>query len=427
MLHHAASIHHRRRLLLGGRSVSASQSTLVNSSFTGSSGTLTYTARNAGGSAMAGVPVTFTVNAAAVISAANTLVTADPSAIDNDGVATSTITVALVDTDGDPVAGWAAASNVLAATGTGNTLTQPAAVSTFGGLQTGTLVSTNAATKVVSATVGSLAITDTASVVVGTPVADLTPVFFSDWATQTPGTTAAAKTDSSKWNYGTPIGGSVVASTGLGFPATMANVFLAPWNTASGWAFLRKTDMSVPAVGDSRYYRWYFRMVIADGTADNQTHPVQDGFDAPSSNWEFVPTNTGAAGTWRPDIWYNAASYPGKRWESNTQLNKNQTYRFEVRITRTATTTFTSSFRVYNSSNTLVLDDSNFMREDSGGSVNLSSQPSLPFVAAANLAGLNAGTNDTGSEAGDYAYEGGFAVCDNQGYIGAYGSVAGEP
>lgn len=50
----------------------------------------------------------------------------------------------------------------------------------------------------------------------------------------------------------------------------------------------------------------------------------------------------------------------------------------------------------------------------------------LTFNDAQNLDGLNAGVNDIGPEPGDYAYEGGFAVVDDQGWIGAYGSVAGE-
>jgi hypothetical protein len=198
-----STAHRRRKLLLGGggATVSASTSTLTNSSFAGAADetprTLTYTARDAGGTALVGVSVTFAVDTTALIDAAASIVVAAPSTIADDGVESSTITVTLTDTDGHAVVGWAGASNVLAATGTGNTVTQPAAATNVSGAHTGSLVSTMAAAKTVSATAGGLAITDTAVVTVtGSGSSTLANI---EWATAT-GTSDAAVGDGDNAN-----------------------------------------------------------------------------------------------------------------------------------------------------------------------------------------------------------------------------------
>src|SRR5205807_1483586 len=79
------------------------------------------------------------------------------------GSGTSTITVTARDASGNPVQG---ATVVLAATGGGNTLTQPAATTNASGVATGTLASTLAESKTISTTIDGMAITQTAKVVV---------------------------------------------------------------------------------------------------------------------------------------------------------------------------------------------------------------------------------------------------------------------
>ena len=91
------------------------------------------------------------------VSAAPTTITA------SNGSSQSTITVTARDAFGNPIAG---ATVVLAATGTGNTLTQPAGTTSASGVATGTLSSTVAEIKTVSATVDGLGITQTAAVTV---------------------------------------------------------------------------------------------------------------------------------------------------------------------------------------------------------------------------------------------------------------------
>ena len=84
------------------------------------------------------------------------------------GSGTSTITVTARDAQGNPIPG---ATVTLAATGTGNTVTGPAAPTDANGVATGTLSSTVAESKTVSATINGVAVTQTATVVVssGTP------------------------------------------------------------------------------------------------------------------------------------------------------------------------------------------------------------------------------------------------------------------
>jgi len=96
------------------------------------------------------------------VSAALSTVAVSPGSI-TAGSGTSTVTVTAKDANGNPVSG---AKVVLAATGTGNTLTQPASSTDAGGVATGTLSSTVTESKTISATIDGIAITQTAIVTV---------------------------------------------------------------------------------------------------------------------------------------------------------------------------------------------------------------------------------------------------------------------
>jgi hypothetical protein len=96
-------------------------------------------------------------------SAAQSTLTATPGSIIAAGSGTSTITVTARDQHGNPVSGLPA---FLAATGTGNTLTQPSAPTDGNGVAIGSLSSTDPGVKTVSATVGGTAISQTADVTV---------------------------------------------------------------------------------------------------------------------------------------------------------------------------------------------------------------------------------------------------------------------
>jgi Bacterial Ig-like domain (group 1)/Invasin, domain 3 len=96
------------------------------------------------------------------VSPTNSTVAAAPGSIVAGGSG-STITVTAKDGSGNPISG---ATVVLAATGTGNTLTQPAGPTNASGVATGTLTSTVAEPKTVSATINTVAITQQPSVTV---------------------------------------------------------------------------------------------------------------------------------------------------------------------------------------------------------------------------------------------------------------------
>jgi adhesin/invasin len=114
-----------------------------------------------------GVPITQTAAVTvtpAAVSAAQSTVSASPGAIAaSSGATTSTITVTARDPFNNLIAG---ATVVLAATGTGNTLTQPVATTNGSGVATGTLSATLAEAKTVAATINGVPITQTAAVTV---------------------------------------------------------------------------------------------------------------------------------------------------------------------------------------------------------------------------------------------------------------------
>ncbi|HEU5260817.1 MAG TPA: invasin domain 3-containing protein, partial [Gemmatimonadales bacterium] len=101
------------------------------------------------------------------VSAAQSTVSAAPSTIAA-GTETSTITVTAKDANGNRISG---ATVGLAATGSGNTVTQPGGPTDVNGVATGTLRSTVEEAKTVSATVNGTLITQTATVTVTTATA----------------------------------------------------------------------------------------------------------------------------------------------------------------------------------------------------------------------------------------------------------------
>src|SRR3989304_4472700 len=120
-------------------------------------------------------------------------------------------------------------------------------------------------------------------------------LFESEWNNSL-GNSSTSRTDGGKWDITGGSGLSVISSSGLDFLTT--NVLeIKPLEATTGYAFLRKTGMAVPSIGESRYYRWYSRMVATDGLSDTETHPHQDGNAIGDSNWLFhVFHNSGGNG-----------------------------------------------------------------------------------------------------------------------------------
>jgi hypothetical protein len=154
---------------------------------------------------------TVTVTAGAV-SADQSGVTADPTTI-SAGNGSSTITVTARDASGNPING---ATVVLSATGDGNTLTQPGPTD-GNGVATGTLSSTVAEPKTVSATISGTAVTQTATVTVtaGAVSADQSTVT-ADPTTISAGNGSSTITVTARDASGNPINGATVVLSATG-------------------------------------------------------------------------------------------------------------------------------------------------------------------------------------------------------------------
>ncbi len=193
-------------------------------------------------------------------SAALSTVAASPSSL-TAGSESATITVTVRDASGNPFSG---AAVVLAASGTGNTLTQPSGTTDASGVATGTLSSTVAQAKTVSATANGVAITQTASVTVNPgPVSAALSTVGATPTTIIVGTGASAITVTAKDATGNPISGAtvVLAATGSGNTLTQP---AGPTN-ASGvaTAILSSTVAELKTVS-----------ATIDGTAVTETAPV---------------------------------------------------------------------------------------------------------------------------------------------------------
>jgi hypothetical protein len=259
-------------------------------------------------------------------------------------------------------------------------------------------------------------------------------LFASDWSTAL-GNSHAAITDGGKWDFvSADFTGRIISSAGLGFPtANVLDVYTT--TTRVGWVELRRSTVPIPAVGESRYYRWYFRYAAPDDLADNESHPVQDGGAVSQSNWRFHTINgTGDCyfggpvppGQWCPRFDFNGAPSPFHRVHG-PMLDKGQTYRIEVHIRRESATTFRASVRIYDSAGTLIADDATLRASD-----NTQTLAQAPAFNIHNLSGMsvfNSGHN--GFAPGSYpfpftyAYEAAFAICADT-WCGAYSPGEGR-
>jgi len=244
-------------------------------------------------------------------------------------------------------------------------------------------------------------------------------VWSSDWSAGL-GLSPSALRDDARWSMLGGQGLEVISSNGLGFPTASVLRVTAEQRT-TGYAFLRKTGLPIPEVGESNYYRWYFRATMPDGLEDPESHPFQDGNASSQSNWLFHVYHDAGAGRWRPQLRPSARSnaYPNDRW-SGPALQKHVTYRFEVQLARTGANTFRMNARIYDEAGTLLHASDAFSNQT--GAATLASNPTFTFSQLANMDGLNAGNNGiAGSPSWPfvYGYQGAIAVCRGD-WCGAY-------
>jgi hypothetical protein len=262
---------------------------------------------------------------------------------------------------------------------------------------------------------------------------EIQPLFFSDWSGAALGSGSDAIRDNGKWTLVGGFGHEVVNAAGLGFPSARVCKFVAN-RSNNGFALLRKTGMPIPAVGVTRHYRWYVRMTFPDALLGNGDHPWQDGNAVSDCNY-IVGVHYGSdVGPARNGQWQLGATFignPNGAFDNGPWLNKNETYRVEAALERLTATTYDFSMQVFNSANAPVFNDEHFPADFGGGT--LATRGPWTFANVNNLDGFNCGTNDFETAGNnwwtstfDYGYQGCFAIADNQGWIGPYGSVIGE-
>lgn len=280
-------------------------------------------------------------------------------------------------------------------------------------------------------------------------LAQLTPVFFSDWRTVPLGTGQASLSDDGKWGNVGGRGGTVVEAP-AGFPTARAMEVVAQKFRADGvtpndgWFLFRKTGLPIPAVGGTRNYRYYYRHDQPLHPPDNATHPIQDGNAGSQINWAHG-TITLTDTTWRQTFYVQVNSgentFQNQHWWP-PDLQTGEVYRFELQIHRIGDTTFNMHAQVHDSAGNLLYDDDDFTNAHANGTESLADNPTLSFNAVhtvASLDGLNGGCNGVSSMELNpdsayhvqmpYAVQAGFAVVDGLApntFIGPYGSVIGE-
>ena len=363
------------------------------------------------------------------VSASQSEVTASPSAIATDGVETSTITVTLRNASGVPLSGKTV---TLSSTGSNNTIVQPGTTN-GSGVATGTIASTTAEAKTITAVSEGITVTDTAAVTVSEfPTLD----WFSDYSVGGTGTTTAALKDGSggseKWNGTiTNAGGLEVvdASTeGLtDWPSDNA-LKVTAIEANGGFHRVTKSGLTVPGENESLWLRWYFRMEWDFGLGDNSNHPIEAPDTGAGEEWTWLGQHT-ASGVWHnrirsmsnEDAFNAALSYI-----AGPDLARQTTYRFELQIQRLTGDEFQMHIRVYDSTNTLIASDADYVYANASG--DLSDNPTFHFASGdgSNLSGLWNGLNGANGTYGSqlYAYEGCFAV-SRQTWCGPYNASNG--
>jgi hypothetical protein len=195
-----------------------------------------YTLQAMSGALASATSAAFAVTASGV-SASLSAISATPTAITaSTGTSAATVTVTARDAFGNPIGG---ANVVLVASGMGNTVTQSAGTTDASGVATGTLSSTAAEAKVVSATINSVPITETATVTVtaGSVSATQSTLTVSPATiAASSGASAATVTVTAKDVFGNPIQGATVllAASGTGNTLTQPSVTTNASGVATG-------------------------------------------------------------------------------------------------------------------------------------------------------------------------------------------------
>ena len=239
-------------------------------------GTNTVTATASG---LTGSPVSFTgTGTAGTVSAAQSTVAVAPAAIPaSPGTSTSTITVTARDANGNPISG---ATVVLTATGTGNALAQPAGPTNASGVATGTLSSSAAGPKIVSATISGVALAQTATVAVSPDEPSGTQSTMS--VTQgtiiaSSGTSASTITVTVLDALGNAVSGATVtlAATGVAL-RTVSRIPGSHREREYGDPACRRHERQRPSDGHPEFHRCGYEDCLGNGQRYGQRYPHSD-------------------------------------------------------------------------------------------------------------------------------------------------------
>jgi hypothetical protein len=260
--------------------------------------------------------------------------------------------------------------------------------------------------------------------ILGAGTADAEILFESDWSTCT---SPPCYDDESLRDINKTVPWDAVISAGklsivdadsvglVNWPSTNAmKVYMA----GSGRAWVRLLDtgnhVPMPPVGGSTYYRWYFQHTVPDGPeyADRQ-HVVEQnygGWGTGDGGWVFrTDVSDNVDGKWELD--YHVYLPSSARVKAPGYLDKDATYRIEIRQKRTGDLTFDLHFRVYTGAGLLVYNETDF------GTL------SGAWEATTDIAELQMGINgySVPSWPGDFNYCYYGAVCiRNDTWCGAY-------
>ena len=252
-------------------------------------------------------------------------------------------------------------------------------------------------------------------------------LFESDWSTAR-GTTTNALGDGGKWPDVTADGMlEVVATTGLGFPATMANCLKVRLPNGGESADVRVAGAwAVPQIGEKLFYRMYFRNDIANdqGNQSVSFHPWEFNAGEAAFHFEFT-TDSRANGTCWCRFRFEQMGDPWDRVVPGSPeilINKFETYRLEMMFERTGTNQWLVEIRIYDDSDALIYDPSNMYNKNG-------SQTLAAYNAAGGRFTMNAEYTDemlVGSSGGmwnftadQFIYWAGFMVRSDN-WCGAY-------
>ena len=174
-------------------------------------------------------------------------------------------------------------------------------------------------------------------------------------------------------------------------------------------------------MGQSIYYRLYYRNAASDGADLGQAHPVQ----ADTIAWEWKIASPAAGKTTL--LWvFPRQAYPDVHFDAT--LNTNQTYRLEWRLQRATSYTCKVQLRVYDSGDVLRLSDGDFKTETFNAmNIPLSTRnPDLDCSVDGDFRTMEVGNNDPNTTIGpgQYVYWGGAGVSLTD-WVGPYSPTGG--